>query len=107
MPIVPVKAMNLLDRILTDADEVVRVSFRDNDVLMQTTQAVIYSRLVEGRFPAYQQVIPKGHLQRVPLAAGVLLTAIRQAAITTEDIVRFRFARKKLTLHAKGDLPVR
>jgi DNA polymerase III subunit beta len=104
-PVVPCKAMNLLARNLTDPDEVVRVSFRENDVLMQTGQTVIYSRFVEGRFPAYQQVIPKSHVHSVPLAAGPLLNAIRQASIMTDESVRFRFAKQKLTLQAKGAGP--
>ena len=47
MPVVPAKAMRLLERNLS-AEGPVRVAFRKNDVLMQTGRAVIYSRLVEG-----------------------------------------------------------
>jgi DNA polymerase III subunit beta len=63
----------------------VRVSLRENDVLIQAGQTVIYSRFVEGRFPAYQQLIPKTHVHSVPLAAGPFLTAIRQASIMTDE----------------------
>ena len=104
-PVVPSKAMHLLERNLVTPDEVIRVSFRANEVLMKTERAMIYSRLVEGRFPNYKQVIPAKHSHRVPLTVGPFLAAVKQAAIMTDDEskrVRFQFAKKKLTLRAQG-----
>src|SRR5262245_17015940 len=50
-PVVPTKAMNLVERNLQDdEEELVKVCFRPNEVLFRTGRAVIYSRLVEGRF---------------------------------------------------------
>lgn len=105
MPVVPSKAMHLLDRNLVEPDEKIRISMRANEVLMKTERAMIYSRLVEGRFPNYKQVIPQKHTHRVPLTVGPFLVAVRQAAIMTDDEskrVRFQFAKKKLTLRAQG-----
>ena len=70
MPVVPSKAMRLLERNLTEPDETIRISLRPNEVLMKTERAMIYSRLVEGRFPNYQQVMPQKHTPRVPLTVG-------------------------------------
>jgi len=105
MPVVPSKAMNLLERNLTTPDETIKISLRQNEVLMKTERAMIYSRLVEGRFPSYKQVIPSKHTHKVPLTVGPFLAAVRQAAIMTDDEskrVRFQFAKKKLTLRAQG-----
>jgi DNA polymerase-3 subunit beta len=105
MPVVPAKAMSLLERNLTAPDEVIRVSLRPNEVLMKTERAMIYSRLVEGRFPNYKQVIPSKHTHKVPLTVGPFMSAVKQAAIMTDDEskrVRFQFAKKKLTLRAQG-----
>jgi DNA polymerase-3 subunit beta len=97
--------MNLLERNLTEPDETIKISLRPNEVLMKTERAMIYSRLVEGRFPNYKQVIPTKHSHRVPLTVGPFLAAVKQAAIMTDDEskrVRFQFAKKKLTLRAQG-----
>ena len=105
MPVVPTKAMTLLDRNLTQPDEMVKISIRANEVLMKTERAMIYSRLVEGRFPNYKQVIPQKHTHRVPITVGPFMSAVGQAAIMTDDEskrVRFQFAKKKLTLRAQG-----
>jgi DNA polymerase-3 subunit beta len=104
-PVVPTKAMNLLERNLDDAEEAVRVCLRPNEVLFRTGRAVIYSRLVEGRFPDYKAVLPKKHAVRVNLQAVPFQAAVRQAAIMTDDESRrvtFRFAKNKLTLQAQG-----
>jgi len=105
MPVVPAKAMNLLERNLTEDAELVRLAVRPNEVLIKTERAMIYSRLVEGRFPPYQQVIPQKHPLKVPLVAGPFQTAVRQAAIMTDDETKrvvFAFAKHKLTLQAHG-----
>jgi DNA polymerase-3 subunit beta len=105
-PIVPTKAMSLLERNLQDdPEEAVKVSVRPNDVLFRTERAVIYSRLVEGRFPDYRQVFPKKPAVKVALQAAPFQAAVRQAAIMADEETRrvlFRFAKKKLTLEAQG-----
>jgi DNA polymerase-3 subunit beta len=104
-PVVPLKAMLLLERNLVEPDELVKISFRPNEVLMKTERAMLYSRLVEGRFPNYRQVIPKDGGAKVPLTAGPFYSAVRQAAIMTDDEskrVIFTFAKGDLTLQARG-----
>ena len=103
--IVPTKAMALLERNLHDDDEIVRVSLRPNEVLFQTEKATIYSRLVEGRFPPYKEILPKKANARINLKVPEFLTAVRQAAIMTDEEnkrVNFHFATGKLTLAAQG-----
>ncbi|HZZ81486.1 MAG TPA: DNA polymerase III subunit beta [Gemmataceae bacterium] len=104
VPVVPAKAMTLLARLLTNPDETVRVAFRKNEVFIQVGETVIYSRLVEGRFPDYKQVIPKDGMQSANLVAGPLNTAIRQASIMAEDdgCVDLRFAKQRLSVKAQG-----
>jgi DNA polymerase-3 subunit beta len=104
-PVVPTKAMNLLERNLQDGEETVRVCLRPNEVLFRTERAVVYSRLVEGRFPDYKQVMPKKQGVRIALQATPFQAAVRQAAIMTDEDskrVVFRFSKDNLTLKAQG-----
>jgi DNA polymerase-3 subunit beta len=103
--VVPVKAMLLLERNLAEPDETVRICIRPNEALMKTERAMIYTRLVEGRFPNYRQVIPAKQGAKVALTVGPFASAVRQAAIMTDEEskrVTFNFAKKKLTLQARG-----
>jgi DNA polymerase III subunit beta len=116
-PVVPTKAMNLLERNLQDDEETVKICLRPNEVLFRTERAVVYSRLVEGRFPDYKQVMPKKQGTKVVLQAAPFQAAVRQAAIMTDEDskrVTFRFSKNNLTLKAQGatagrskiDLPI-
>jgi DNA polymerase-3 subunit beta len=105
LPVVPSKAMSLLERNLTDDKEMVQVSLRPNEVLFRTGRAVIYSRLVEGRFPDYRQVLPKKQTVKVPLQVPSFTAAVRQAAIMTDEEskrVVLKFGKGKLTMQAQG-----
>jgi DNA polymerase-3 subunit beta len=104
-PVVPTKAMGLLERILQDPDEMVCVLIRPNDALFKTERAMIYSRLVEGRYPPYREVFPKKQTVKIPLEVGPFYSVVRQAAIMTDEEskkVVFSFAPQKLTLKAQG-----
>ena len=104
MPVVPTKVMNLLERNLTDEEEQVFVAIRPNDALFKTSRAMIYGRLLEGRYPDYKEAFPKKVNMKVPLPVGPLLVRVRQAAILTDEDSRgvdFSFTKGKLTLKAR------
>jgi DNA polymerase-3 subunit beta len=106
MPVVPTKAMQLLERALQDdPEELIKVCVRPNEVLFRTGRSVIYSRLVEGRFPDYKAVMPKKSNARIHLPIVSFQAAVRQAAIMTDNEskrVTFKFSTDKLTLQSQG-----
>jgi DNA polymerase-3 subunit beta len=103
--LVPLKAIALLERNLTDDGERIRVALKTNDALFQTERATIYTRLVEGRFPPYQQFVPKKFAVNLPLSVPDFFAKVRQAAITSDDEskrVDFAFTAGKVTMQARG-----
>lgn len=104
-PVVPSKAMSLIERSLTDENESVSIAIRQNDVLVKTSHATIYSRLVEGRFPRYQDVIPAQSQVTLDLTVGPFYSAVRQAQIVTSEESRgvdFQFNAGLLTLCSRA-----
>lgn len=104
--VVPTKAMKLIERTLQGDATEVSLHLRPNEVLVRTESATISSRLVEGRFPRYQDVIPKKTKHKIECIAEPLLRAVRQAAVvTTEESrgVEFRFESGQLVLSAKSN----
>ena len=84
--IVPARAMQLIDRALTDGDAEVQFAARANDILLGTPRATIYARLVEGRFPKWQDVVAeRPESARIDLTAGPFYSALRQASIVTSE----------------------
>ena len=84
--IVPTRAMNLLERAITDGDGEVQIAARANDILVRSPRFTIYSRLVEGRFPKWRDVFPRRtDVVKTELAVGPFYAAVRQAAIATSE----------------------
>jgi len=84
--VVPTRAMQLLERALAEDDSEIQVAFRQNDVLVKSPRAVIYSRLLEGRFPRWRDVFPRREKSlKLELLVGPLYAAVRQAAIVTSE----------------------
>jgi len=102
--IVPTRAIALIEKALSDKDESVEVASRGNDLLIRTPRAVISSRLVEGRYPNWRQVLPqRDQSVKIDITVGPLFAALRQAAIVTDIDSRgvdFTFADGTLKLEA-------
>lgn len=105
-PVVPSKAMQLIERSLPDEEDAVAlIAIHGNDVLVKCGGSTIYSRLVEGRFPKYSDVIPDNFESSVELVIGPFYSAVRQAQIVTNEESRgvdFSFSNGKLTLASRA-----
>lgn len=102
-PVIPSKAMALIEKSIADDDEDVWIAVHDNDVLVKTGTSTIYSRLVEGRFPNYADVVPKESNHTIELVVGPFYAAIRQAQIVTNEESRgvdFVFSDGQLTMNS-------
>lgn len=103
MTIVPSKSMQLIDRaLMADAEAMVQVVVRPNDILIGSSNATIYSRLVDGRFPKWRDVIPSGRDDvSIEMNVGPVFSAVRQASIVSSDESRgidFTFGNGSLIL---------
>ncbi|WP_417851797.1 DNA polymerase III subunit beta [Thalassoglobus sp.] len=104
-PVIPAKAMSLIERSIDNDDEDVKIAIHQNEILVQSGQSTIYARLVEGRFPRYQDVIPGEYTSKIDLVVGPFLSAVRQAMIVTNEESRgvdFGFDDGTLTLTSVG-----
>ncbi len=106
MTIVPTRAMQLMERALADTDVEIQIATRANDILVKSPRTTIYSRLVEGRFPRWKDVLPvRTDSVRIDIAVGPLYAALRQAAIFTNNESRgidFKFGDGSVVLQASA-----
>lgn len=103
--IIPTKGLQTFDRVLTDTDEQVRINLEDRQVMIRTGNAEVSSRLVEGAFPRYDNVIPKETALSATFGKQELLSALKQAAILTNDesrSVRMSFSEDRLVLTSRA-----
>lgn len=103
--IFPSKALTLVERASSD-EETVKIAVSENRGIFGTDKMVVYTRLVEGKFPRWRDIIPPiAGKKEVTLISGALLSAVRQAAIVTSEKqpgVDFIFGEGKLELRASG-----
>ncbi len=96
--IIPRKAVLELQRLLSDSDDAVSIEFAANQARFKFDQIELLSKLIEGKFPDYQRVIPTGHTKHFTMDREVLLGALQRAAILTTD--KFKGVRLTLSLNS-------
>ncbi len=103
--IIPTKALSLLGRVLTEEDETVDLCIEESQFFVRAKGATLIARLVEGSFPAYEDVIPKNCECKARVDAAGLLSAVRQASLMTsedEPAIRMSFTAKELTVSGQS-----
>lgn len=84
-PVVPAKAMALIERILGEGNTEARIAVHANDITVQCGGVTITSQLVQGRFPDYRKVVPAQFKSTIDLVVGPFHSAVRQAQIVTSE----------------------
>ena len=103
--IVPTKALNLLERLLDDPAEKVKIKVADNQVHFATEMATLTSNLVDGNFPPYRDVIPKEHDRKATFATDALASGVRRAALLTNEEskgVKMSFSADQLVISSRA-----
>jgi len=83
--IIPRKTIMELQRLLEETDDVVEIQIAANQVKFTFSQIELISKLVEGKFPDYTRVIPKGYKNNFTLNRDLLLRSLQRTAIMTSD----------------------
>ena len=107
--IVPAKAINELNRLLQEKGEV-EIKFGENQASFALKQekdfsTVIITKLIEGNYPNYRQVIPGETKERIALGREELVQALRRAEIMTSEkanSVKLNFGKNQLTITANS-----
>jgi DNA polymerase-3 subunit beta len=100
--ILPTKAVAELERLLADKGDV-KLSIGENQIIFELDGTTLVSKLIEGTYPNFRQVIPTETKERVPLERELLLAALRRASILASEksqSVKLNFAKNTLTITA-------
>jgi DNA polymerase-3 subunit beta len=107
--IVPAKAVNELNRLLADKGDV-EIRFTENQASLTLKDdkggsVLVITKLIEGNYPNYRQVIPAETKERVTLAREEFLHALRRAELMTSDkqnSVKLAFTKNNLAITANS-----
>jgi DNA polymerase-3 subunit beta len=102
--IVPTKAVNELARLLGDSGEVViRVS--GSQIGFDLTDSLLVSKLIDGNYPNYRQVIPGESKERIAIEREAFLKAISRVSLLASEKsnnVKFRFSEDNVEIVASS-----
>ncbi len=83
--ILPRKTVLELQRLLKDEDTPIEMRFAGNQAKFTFSGMEFVTKLVEGKFPDYNRVIPKNHRNSVTVGRAPLLASLQRAAILTSE----------------------
>jgi DNA polymerase-3 subunit beta len=83
--ILPRKTVLELQRLLKDEDTPIEMRFAANQAKFSFSGMEFVTKLVEGKFPDYNRVIPKNHKNAVVMGRAPLLASLQRAAILTSE----------------------
>ncbi len=102
--IMPKKPATLLKNLLGKDGDVVTISFDDRNAEINYGDGVLTCRLIEGRYPNYNSVIPQSNPNQITIDRVALLSALRRVQPFSNDssnLIRFRIEQNMLQLDAE------
>lgn len=98
--VVPSKTVNELLKTLKDEGPL-KLSVGENQVVFEFGTMQIFSKLIEGTYPNFRQVIPAQCEERIPIEREALLNAVRRVSLLVNDKanpISFKFAKNQLVI---------
>ena len=100
--IVPTKAVTELQRLLTD-DGDVKISVGTGQIAFDLNNTLLVSKLIEGNYPNYKQVIPSEAKERITLERETFLNSLRRVSLLASDksnSIKLNFSKNNIEITA-------
>lgn len=102
--IMPKKPLNILKNILATSDAVVTIEYNDSNALFSFDNYTLICRLIDGKYPNYEAVIPKENPNKLIISRSQFLSSVRRVAIyanKTTHQIRLKIAGTELNISAE------
>jgi DNA polymerase-3 subunit beta len=83
--ILPKKTLLELGKLLAEGEEDIRYQRGENHLFFEVGHRMLISRMIDGQFPAYERVIPRGNDKRVEFERDRITNAIRRVALLSNE----------------------
>jgi DNA polymerase III subunit beta len=103
---VPVRALNELTRIAgADSVKQIEITKLENQVVFRAGDVVLSSRLIEGRFPNYKQLLPETYEHELRLARAELLDVVKRISLMAQKNAPLRMKFEDGALEVSAETP--
>src|SRR3989304_612549 len=103
--ILPRKGVLELKKLLDDKKETLSLSFTSNSMVVKKDGTIIIIRLIDGEFPDYRQVIPKGNEKKIRGERMGLLSSLKRVSLLSMEKgrgVKFNISQGKIELSSSN-----
>lgn len=103
--IIPKKPANLLKAVLPKESGDVQIVFNDSNALFQTSDYTLFCRLIDGRFPNYNAVIPQDNPYSIWIDRISLLNALKRVSICSDQsngLIKMEIANNIMKISAQN-----
>lgn len=102
---IPKRSITEIEKVIDDEDEV-KISIDEKHVQLSTEKIRIISRIIEGSFPDYENVLPAGNTNIVTVLREDLLKGLKKVSsiIGRSEPVRVSFEDKNMIIEAESDI---
>jgi DNA polymerase-3 subunit beta len=101
---VPARALQELSRVVNDTGtESVSIVSRENQIVFGAERVTLSSRLIDGQFPNYRQLLPESYEHEIKLSRNEMLAVVRRISLMAQRTapLRLRFESGSVTLSAQ------
>lgn len=103
---VPARALQELARIAGHADqEELRITVRQNQILFEVGRVVLSSRLIDGQFPNYRQLVPDSFEHELKVSGTEIADVVRRVSLLAQKTAPLRLAFKPGELTVSSQTP--
>ncbi len=102
--IMPKKPLNLLKGILAGSEDDVTIEYNDSNAKFNLGNTILICRLIDGKYPNYEAVIPKENPNKLTISRNQFLSSVRRVAIfsnKTTHQIRLKIAGAELNISAE------
>lgn len=106
--ILPGRAVSELQKILKDTNEVIEFSINDGQIFFRLPSMVMSSRLLEGKFPNYRNLLPNQFATTITIDRELFATSVRRTLVMAQERVSPRLVRLNFegdNLHISANAP--
>ncbi|HUV29578.1 MAG TPA: DNA polymerase III subunit beta [Acidobacteriota bacterium] len=99
--VIPPKVLNLIPKFVEGGKKEIGVIFGETNIIFNLGETVLTSRLIEGPYPNFEQVIPSGSDKKLIISKDELSSAVRRVSILSNALthqVKFGIKKSSLTL---------
>jgi DNA polymerase-3 subunit beta len=104
-PILPKKTLGELSRLLAESDGDIAFEHGENHLFFQVGGRTLISRMIDGQFPAYERVIPKGNDKHIEFERDRLTNAVKRVALLSNErsrAVKFQIDKGKVDVSSSS-----